>query len=191
MINETTLYYIFSTISQTLAGAIALMAAFILYRLQVHNSELDYRSEAIWKLSNSHPNIFPYGFNSTVYDLKNIKDYQGIIDECNKAQRLNDVPGGSPTSKNQAEKILDLHKNEMDKILIMKSTSIKILKKSMFCTLITIIYSVAMIFVTPLLFNKCIYTVNAPAIVFSILGIIMFVYCLYTYKEVVVETLVK
>jgi len=38
---ETTLYYTFSTISQTLAGAIALLGAFVLYRLQSLGNELE------------------------------------------------------------------------------------------------------------------------------------------------------
>ena len=35
------LYYTFSTIAQTLAGAIALLAAFILYRLQTLNKDIE------------------------------------------------------------------------------------------------------------------------------------------------------
>jgi hypothetical protein len=38
---ERTLYYTFSTISQTLAGAIALLGAFVLYRLQSLGNELE------------------------------------------------------------------------------------------------------------------------------------------------------
>jgi hypothetical protein len=38
---DTTLYYTFSTISQTLAGAIALLGAFVLYRLQSLGHELE------------------------------------------------------------------------------------------------------------------------------------------------------
>jgi hypothetical protein len=37
---DTAVYYTFSTISQTLAGAIALLAAFVLYRLQSLNAEI-------------------------------------------------------------------------------------------------------------------------------------------------------
>lgn len=46
---ETTLYYTFSTIAQTLAGAIALLGAFILYRLQKLNSGLDDHAKFIRK----------------------------------------------------------------------------------------------------------------------------------------------
>src|SRR5437764_493330 len=38
------LFYTFSTIAQTLAGAIALLGAFLLYRLQTLNSEVDSHS---------------------------------------------------------------------------------------------------------------------------------------------------
>lgn len=46
---ENTLYYTFSTIAQTLAGAIALLGAFILYRLQKVNSGLDDHAKFIRK----------------------------------------------------------------------------------------------------------------------------------------------
>ena len=39
---ETALYYTFSTIAQTLAAAIALLAAFLLYRLQSLNSAVEH-----------------------------------------------------------------------------------------------------------------------------------------------------
>src|SRR5882762_587970 len=46
---ENTLYYTFSTIAQTLAGAIALLGAFILYRLQKLNNGLDDHAKFIRK----------------------------------------------------------------------------------------------------------------------------------------------
>ncbi len=38
---DTAVYYTFSTIAQTLGGAIALLAAFVLYRFQLLNSEIE------------------------------------------------------------------------------------------------------------------------------------------------------
>jgi hypothetical protein len=38
---ETALYYTFSTVSQTLAGAIALLGAFVLYRLQMLSTDIN------------------------------------------------------------------------------------------------------------------------------------------------------
>jgi len=40
-IDSTTLYYLFSTIDQTLGGTIALLAAFVLFRLQTLNTEIE------------------------------------------------------------------------------------------------------------------------------------------------------
>src|SRR5262245_25410581 len=45
----TALFYTFSTIAQTLAGAIALLSAFLLYRLQSLNSEIDSHSMSLRK----------------------------------------------------------------------------------------------------------------------------------------------
>ena len=41
-----TVFYTFSTIAQTLAGAIALLGAFVLYRLQALRSEIERPAEA-------------------------------------------------------------------------------------------------------------------------------------------------
>lgn len=45
--SENALYYTFSTISQTLAGAIALLAAFVLYRLSLLNEEMGWNGGVI------------------------------------------------------------------------------------------------------------------------------------------------
>ena len=44
---ENALYYTFSTIAQTLSGAIALLAAFVLYRLQILSIALDKHANVI------------------------------------------------------------------------------------------------------------------------------------------------
>jgi hypothetical protein len=44
---ENALYYTFSTIAQTLAGAIALLAGFVLYRLQILSVALDKHANVI------------------------------------------------------------------------------------------------------------------------------------------------
>lgn len=44
---DTSLYYLFSTIAQTLAAGIAILGAFALYRLQAMNSEIAERSSTI------------------------------------------------------------------------------------------------------------------------------------------------
>lgn len=52
MIDETTLYYTFSTISQTLGGAIALLGAFVLYKIQSIYTHLDQKINEIICLYN-------------------------------------------------------------------------------------------------------------------------------------------
>ena len=44
---ESTYFYTFSTIAQTLAGAIALLAAFVLYWLQLLNAEIENNSKTL------------------------------------------------------------------------------------------------------------------------------------------------
>lgn len=51
---ETTLYYTFSTISQTLAGAVALLAGFVLYRFQALNAEMDTSAKLVFTSAIGH-----------------------------------------------------------------------------------------------------------------------------------------
>src|SRR5947208_731973 len=51
--SENSLYYTFSTIAQTLAGAIALLAAFVLYRLNGLNEEMGWNGGVLAEGINS------------------------------------------------------------------------------------------------------------------------------------------
>ena len=44
---DTSLYYTFSTISQTLAGAIGLLSAFVLYKFQILNAQIQFVTDQI------------------------------------------------------------------------------------------------------------------------------------------------
>ena len=46
----TTLYYTFSTVAQSLAAAIALLGAFVLFRMQTLSAEIERRSDALLDL---------------------------------------------------------------------------------------------------------------------------------------------
>jgi hypothetical protein len=52
----TTLYYTFSTIAQSLAAAIALLATFVLFRMQTLQAEIERRSDA----------LLEFGFDTSV-----------------------------------------------------------------------------------------------------------------------------
>ncbi len=77
---ETTFFYTFSTIAQTLAGAMALLAGFVLYRLQLLNAEMNSIGEelASW------------------------------IDTIQNKIKSNEMPGKSLYSRCQYSELLDL-----------------------------------------------------------------------------------
>jgi hypothetical protein len=78
---ENTFFYTFSTISQTLAGAIALLAGFVLYRLQMLNNDIgnlgerlaDWVDGIIQRKSNELPGkaLFLEGKYSDLLELAN------------------------------------------------------------------------------------------------------------------------
>jgi len=80
---ETAVYYTFSTISQTLGSAIALLAAFVLYRLQLSNAEIqaiadDFRTRATGNLRVWMEKAYFAGDPEKVLDLASTRDQGGI-----------------------------------------------------------------------------------------------------------------
>src|SRR5215471_2733385 len=55
-LTETAFFYTFSTIAQALAGAIALLAAFVLFKLQSMDAEAPHRAQSILEdFADDHP----------------------------------------------------------------------------------------------------------------------------------------
>lgn len=78
--SENALYYLFSTISQTLAGAIALLSAFVLYRFSALNEEMGFNGGVLADAINT----------DQARTLNGEGCYQGLLDlagESNNAGR--------------------------------------------------------------------------------------------------------
>lgn len=70
----STLYYTFSTIAQSLAAAIALLATFVLYRVQALNGEIERRSDALLELG------FETGVRTKAQDARARGDVRGFLE---------------------------------------------------------------------------------------------------------------
>lgn len=73
------LFYTFSTISQTLAGAIALLGAFVLYRLQSLNLEIEEESRSIAGRYGLVARGYSEANQKTVMELHDEQKYREVV----------------------------------------------------------------------------------------------------------------
>lgn len=148
MIDETTLYYTFSTISQTLGGAIALLGAFVLYKLQTIYSEMDNEIEKVYKFYNNGSNgaQMLYHHASKFNKLFFLKNYDEIInhfDDDSLFSTIKNIYGSETINPFEAGKIV------LNKLWDLKKTLLRRLTLSLIMTIFTMIYSVGILSITP------------------------------------------
>ena len=150
------LYYTFSTIAQTLAGAIALLAAFVLYRLQTFKQELvrDGNRVAI-PLEQLEPRA---------HEMVELGKYQELLDAASKAA----YPPGDGQAKNERARLeasVQTHKALVGEF-----------RFALYLTAVTIAYSVAALVFAPLVLS------HAPVAKVTLgLGFLAFAWCVVKY----------
>jgi len=153
---ETALYYTFSTIAQTLAAAIALLAAFVLYRLQSINSGIE---DSALNVQQSYP---PAQSELLIPMLMQGR-YQEIFDYSEK----NPVPRPPGMSVYPSEKRVAL-----GSLLRKKTEILRTIRRSFLATVILVALSVAVLAATP-----WISTNQTLSVITLAVGAIWFVSC--------------
>jgi hypothetical protein len=168
---ENTLYYTFSTIAQTLAGAIALLGAFILYRLQKVNSGLDDHAKFIRKqYSEEEDLVF---LNSFI-----------VKGEYKKFLKYTRAKPVAVSSDQQEQSYLTDVQAKMQELLAFRKSLIRRFTVSLFLTVSLIGASVIALAVTP--------SLNARTDVRSAslgLAIVWFLACLVSYVSLLRKSL--
>lgn len=166
---ETTLYYTFSTIAQTLAGAIALLGAFILYRLQKLNNGLDDHAKFIRKqYSEAEDLVF---LNSFIVK----GEYKKFL-KYTAAKPLNAIT-------DEGSYLTDVQ-SKMQELLTLRKSLIRSFTISLFLTVSLIGASVIALALTP--------NLNARSNVRSgslLLAILWFLACLVSYVSLLRKSL--
>jgi hypothetical protein len=169
---ESTLYYTFSTIAQTLAGAIALLGAFILYRLQKLNNGLDDHAKFIRKqYSEEEDLVF---LNSFIV--------KGEYKKFLKYTRAKPIAAGSDQDEEQSY-LIDVQA-KMQELLVLRKSLIRSFTVSLFLTVTLIAASVIALAVTP--------DLNARSDLRSaslVLAIVWFLACLISYVSLLRKSL--
>ena len=166
---ENALFYTFSTIPQVLAGAIALLGAFVLYRLQSVNTEVEDESSFVLNFYRNSPraklfNLHVKGIYKEVFD--NTKD--------------------NPPDNLQGVKLdnFKLHHYRLGELLDSKKSLLVSFKWSLWLTVALITVSVIILPLTPK-YSGCIYFILP---IFSI-GIVWLLSCLISYAILIKKAL--
>jgi hypothetical protein len=171
---ENTLYYTFSTIAQTLAGAIALLGAFILYRLQKLNNGLDDHAKFIRKqYSEEEDLIF---LNSFIV--------KGEYKKFLKYSRAKPIAAASNPGNDAGQSYLIDVQAKMQELLVLRKSLIRSFTLSLLLTVSLIATSVVALAVTP--------SLNARSNLRSgslVLGIVWFLACLISYVSLLRKSL--
>lgn len=133
------LFYTFSTISQTLAGAIALLGAFVLYRLQSLNLEIEEESSSV---------VGRYGLVARGYSESNQKAVMELHDEQKYREVVTFIANTPlPPSVDQANRV----RSSLVRHLDQKDALMKAFKFSLWLTVGLVVASVAALSWTPAL----------------------------------------
>lgn len=182
MIDETTLYYTFSTISQTLGGTIALLGAFVLYKIQTIYTHLDQEINEIIRLFEGKP-------SRIIEKIKHLilfKDYEKIVEALKKDLRIQ-VENKVKTMKpdNVYEVITDKNEIRYNQVALSviilwenKKDIFQQMKYSLIVSILTIILSVIILSCTPLICDLI-------KIYIILLGIGLFSACIILYGIII------
>jgi len=165
---ETALYYTFSTISQTLAGAIALLGAFVLYRLQSIAAEIE---DSSLKTVNSYQSPL----RDEVIRLHAAGKFEGVL-EFTRTHGFNDPSAHNAYVVSQRERLVHL-------LPLKKSIHLR-LNVSLVLTVGLIAVSVGVLAVTPRVTNIS----GLPQIVLAA-GCMWLMACLIAYASLIRKTL--
>ena len=114
---HSTLFYTFSTISQTGAGMIALLGAFVLYKLQFLNRELDELSTGLIDSLRKSPT----GWDDRIFGEFRQHHLRGEFSEVvKKSLGLNVAPGTKKHAKPVQDRMAQLVKDKNDMVRLFK-----------------------------------------------------------------------
>jgi hypothetical protein len=174
---ETTLYYTFSTIAQTLAGAIALLGAFILYRLQKLNNGLDDHAKFIRKqYSEEEDLVF---LNSFIVK----GEYKKFL-KYTKVKPVSAFTDPAPYSTEDGQSYLTDVQAKMRELLALRKSFIRSFTVSLFLTVSLIASSVVALAITPSLNSRNNLRTGSLS-----LAIVWFLACLISYVSLLRKSL--
>ena len=186
---ESTLYYTFSTIAQTLAGAIALLGAFILYRLQKLNSGLDDHAKFIRKqYSEEEDLVFLNSFIVKGQYKKFLKYARAnpivTSDPAGAARPDPSVVEASAVGTDEGQSYLVDVQAKMKELLVLRKSLIRSFSVSLLLTVSLIAASVIALAVTPRLNARSDFRSGS-----LMLAIVWFLACLISYVSLLRKSL--
>ncbi len=129
---ENALFYTFSTIPQVLAGAIALLAAFVLYRLQTINSQIEEKSSTMQQLCMDQR-------TNGLWEMHVNEQFKEVYDKSENFK---------PSDENEL-RLFNLHRSKLGNLIEFKKSLLKSFNISLILTISLIIASILVLPFTP------------------------------------------
>lgn len=165
---QAALFYTFSTIAQTVAAALAVLGAFVLYRLSQYGVEMAEHSETV-ALRVSHATEH----QEELRRLDRLGDWEGVF-------RYSGRPSvGALLSTNPAAPDA---RELLGVIISRRKRVLRLMGWSAGLTLALLILSIAVLALTPAILSRS----SAPAVALT-LGVVLFVACLGAYTWTALE----
>ena len=176
LLMTNTLFYTFSTIAQTLAGAFALLGAFVLYRLQSLRSDIERDSSEIANIYITHLHTTGSIITSDPLDWHREGEYRRIT----RLPEGLDMPTFGLADPARARTMQIRLRRNLDQ----RDSLLKHFKESLWFTVITISLSVAFLGAA-----EPIARFNILCWIVLLSGLAWFCLCLYSYKQLIQEAI--
>ena len=165
---DTALYYTFSTISQTLAGAIAFLGAFVLYRLQIQKENLKNIGRLVVQSVSSADS------SNRLKNFLETEQYERFVKCCE-----GELPGDTKNNLLGENFVKFKYEKELKSRLIPK------LKIALLFTIGVIVYSVLVLILTPFITTCKLVTYS---VIMAVGGIGLSI-CLVSYYQLIMVTI--
>lgn len=169
---DTALYYTFSTIAQTLAGGIALLGAFVLYRFQMLAGSIEDTSEYVRK-----------EFKSKSHELHNKIDQAKFDREYDLVHELSKSYSEGEIDPPTIQKYYSA-RSRLGSMLSHRKILFRYFKFSLIATVLLILASALVLIFTPRLYMKS----CSVTVIFAV-GAIWFAVCLISFVKVLLKAL--
>ena len=169
---ETALYYTFSTIAQTLAGAIALLGAFVLYRFQLLAGSVEDTTEYLCDEFKSKSLELHHKIERARFDM----DYR-LVHELSQAYSEEGIDPQTIQKYHSA-------RSRLDSMLSHRQSLLRYFNFSLIVTVLLILGSVAVLTYAPLL-----EVAGYGTPVIFVIGSAWFAVCLYSFMAVLWKAL--
>lgn len=178
-IDQTALFYTYSTIAQTLAGAFGILGAFMLFKLQSISNSIEGVCTTIYNaILNNHGKSSAKEEVRVIYVQKKWHEFYNAIKDKPSSDSFR---GGS---RQITEKEFETHRDKLKEALSQQSSIVRRLKSTLWITLIAISLSIVLLPFVPVLDKYFL-----VSFILVVITISLSIVCIVCYVNLVIKAL--